>query len=90
MVSATKETAKNLLFFLISNISFFDLSSCFNYSDTSYGENYIFKWFFLFSFFTDRYIHHRQLCVVSLKSPSGVDGIKRFFRISLSTASYLG
>ena len=45
------------------------------------GRNYILNWFFFVqSILADRYIHCRELCAVSLESPSSVEyGIKKFF-----------
>ena len=51
-----------------------------NCSDpTCWGRNYILNWvFFVQTILADRYIHRRDMCVVSLKSSSSVDlGIKK-------------
>ena len=46
------------------------------------GGNYILKWVFLLSILADRYIHRRELRLVSLKSLSSVEyGIKTIFFI---------
>ena len=47
------------------------------------GRNYILKWFFFVqSILADRYIHHRELRLVSLESLSSVEyGIKKIFLI---------
>ena len=53
-------------------------------SDPSWGgRNYILKWgFFVQSIFADRYIHRRELRLVSLESSSNVEyGIKKIFLI---------
>ena len=55
-------------------------------------RNYILNWvFFVQSILADRYIHRRELWVVSLKSPASVEyGIKKIFQFSFFTGSYWG
>ena len=68
--------------------------SSLNCSDPSWGgRNYILKWvFFVQSILADRYIHRRELRLVSLESLSSVEyGIKKiFFWLLFFTGRYRG
>ena len=73
-----------------TNVAVLDATFC---SDISWGgRNYILKWvFFVQSIFADRYIHRRELRLVSLERSSSVEyRIKKIFLFSLSTGSYRG
>ena len=62
-------------------------------SDPSWGgRNYILNWFFFVqSILADRYIHRRELRLVSLESSSSVEyGIKKIFLFSFLTGRYRG
>ena len=62
-------------------------------SDLSWGgRNYILKWFFFVqTIFAHRYIHRRELRLVSLESSSSVEyAIKKILLYSFFTGSYLG
>ena len=56
------------------------------------GRNYILKWvFFVQSTLADRYIHRRELRLVSVESLSSVEyGIKKIFLFSFLTGRYRG
>ena len=56
------------------------------------GRNYILKWvFFVQSILADRYIHSRELRLVSLESLSSAEyGIKKIFLFSFLTGRYRG
>ena len=71
---------------------FFHLYQLFVPTPPEGGRNYIFKWvFFVQSILADRYIHRRELRLVSLESLSSVEnGTKKIFLFLFLTGRYRG